>query len=165
MITDIVSFRGAACAYIPMGCRHYDTTFEAAERTSSYGKGTVAYSTKLRTGPGESYPEIKELKEGETVVCLDKIEGWYVLWYSGKNTDGQILAFVDADAVNMKPVKRRTWLAMDMKRQSKTERFSKENEFLSEIGCFPRAFLLQYGAQHVQADVLVTKERGNFNHG
>ena len=97
----IVSFRGAACAYIPMGCRHYDTTFEAAERTSSYGKGTVAYSTKLRTGPGESYPEIKELKEGETVVCLDKIEGWYVLWYSGKNTDGQILAFVDADAVNM----------------------------------------------------------------
>ena len=29
--------------------------------------------------------------------------------------------------------------------------FSKENEFLSEIGCFPRAFLLQYGAQHVQA--------------
>ena len=97
----IVSFRGAACAYIPMGCLHYDTTFEAAERTSSYGKGTVAYSTKLRTGPGESYPEIKELKEGETVVCLDKIEGWYVLWYSGKNTDGQILAFVDADAVNM----------------------------------------------------------------
>lgn len=97
----IVSFRGAACAYIPMGCRHYDTTFEAAERTSSYGKGTVAYSTKLRTGPGESYPEIKELKEGETVVCLDKIEGWYVLWYSGKNTDGQILAFVDADAVNV----------------------------------------------------------------
>ena len=84
-----------------MGCRHYDTTFEAAERTSSYGKGTVAYSTKLRTGPGESYPEIKELKEGETVVCLDKIEGWYVLWYSGKNTDGQILAFVDSDAVNM----------------------------------------------------------------
>ena len=97
----IVSFRGAACAYIPMGCRHYDTTFEAAERTSSYGKGAVAYSTKLRTGPGESYPEIKELKEGETVVCLDKIEGWYVLWYSGKNTDGQILAFVDADAVNV----------------------------------------------------------------
>ena len=61
----------------------------------------MTYSTKLRTGPGESYPEIKELKEGETVVCLDKIEGWYVLWYSGKNTDGQILAFVDADAVNV----------------------------------------------------------------
>lgn len=147
----IVSFRGAACAYIPMGCRHYDTTFEAAERTSSYGKGTVAYSTKLRTGPGESYPEIKALKEGETVVCLDKIEGWYVLWYSGQKYGRPNSCVCGCGCGEYEPVKRRTRLAMDMKRQSKTERFSKENEFLSEIGCFPRAFLLQYGAQHVQA--------------
>lgn len=97
----IVSFRGAACAYIPMNCRHYDTTFESVERYSSYGKGTIDYNTKLRTGPGENYPEIKEMKSGEKIICIDEIAGWYVIQYSGKNADGNILAFVDSDAVTM----------------------------------------------------------------
>lgn len=97
----IVSFRGAACAYIPMNCRHYDTTFEMTESSLNYGKGTVDYNTELRTGPGENYPEIKELKAGERIVCLDEIAGWYVIWYSGKNADGEILTFVDSDAVTL----------------------------------------------------------------
>lgn len=97
----IVSFRGAACAYIPKSAAHYDTTFEAQYRQVAVRSGTVAYGTKLRTGPGDSYPEIKEMNAGTTVDCLDEIDGWYMIRYSGKGADGEVYAFVDSDAVNV----------------------------------------------------------------
>ncbi len=97
----IVSFRGAACAYIPMSAKHYDTTFEAKYRQATTRSGSVERSTKLRTGPSGSYAEIKTLNAGEQIECLDEIEGWYMIRYSGKGVDGQVFAFVDSDAVSI----------------------------------------------------------------
>ena len=97
----IVSFRGAACAYIPMSCRHYDSTFELLHRQAPNAAGTIQYDTPLRTGPDDSYPEIKTMKGGETFSCINEIDGWYVMSYLDKNTDGEVYAFVDSDAANV----------------------------------------------------------------
>ncbi len=97
----IVSFRGAACAYIPKSAAHYDTTFEAQYRQTPGRSGSVEYDTKLRTGPGADYPEIKTLNAGAAVECLDEIDGWYMVRYSGKGADGEVFAFADSDAVSV----------------------------------------------------------------
>lgn len=97
----IVSFRGAACAYIPMSCRHYDSTFELLHRQAPNAAGTIQYDTPLRTGPDDSYPEIKTMKGGETFSCINEIDGWYVISYSDKNTDGEVFAFIDSDAATV----------------------------------------------------------------
>ena len=97
----IVSFRGAACAYIPKSAAHYDTTFEARYRQMTGRNGSVEYDTKLRTGPGADYPEIKTLNAGAAVECLDEIDGWYMVRYSGKGAEGEVYVFIDSDAVNV----------------------------------------------------------------
>ena len=97
----IVSFRGAACAYIPKDVAHYDTTFMAMYRQTTTHKGSIEYDTKLRTGPDDSYPEIKTMNAGTTVEWIDVIDGWCMIHYSGKGADGDIFAFVDSDAVTM----------------------------------------------------------------
>ena len=97
----IVSFRGAACAYIPMSCRHYDSTLELLHRQAPNAAGTIQYDTPLRTGPDDSYPEIKTMKGGEPFSCINEIDGWYVISYSDKNTDGEVFAFIDSDAATV----------------------------------------------------------------
>lgn len=97
----IVSFRGAACAYIPMSCRHYDSSFELFHKQSSWYSGTIDADTKLRTGPDDSYPEIKDMKAGTTFDCINEIDGWYVMIYDGKDSDGGCYAFVDSDAATV----------------------------------------------------------------
>ena len=96
----IVSFRGAACAYIPKDAAHYDTKFIGLYRQAAAHSGSVEYGTKLRTGPDDSYPEIKTMNAGASVECLDEIDGWYMIRYSGKGADGDIFAFVDSNAVS-----------------------------------------------------------------
>ena len=96
----IVSFRGAACAYIPKDAAHYDTTFMAMYRQTTAHKGSIEYDTKLRTGPDDSYPEIKTMNAGTTVEWIDVIDGWCMIHYSGKGADGDIFAFVDSNAVS-----------------------------------------------------------------
>ena len=96
----IVSFRGAACAYIPKDAAHYDTTFMAMYRQTTAHKGSIEYDTKLRTGPDDSYPEIKTMNAGTTVEWIDVIDGWCMIHYSGKGADGDIFAFVNSDAVS-----------------------------------------------------------------
>lgn len=97
----IVSFRGAACAYIPKSAAHYDTTFSEMYTWKPTHFGTVEYDTKLRTGPDDSYPEIKEMNAGTDVTCVDEIDGWYMICYSGKGADGEVYAFINSDAVNV----------------------------------------------------------------
>ena len=94
----IVSFRGAACAYIPMSCRHYDSLFERLHKQAPTHSGKVNVNTKLRTGPDDSYPEIKEMKAGTSFTCMDEIDGWYMMIYDGKDADGSCYAFIDSDA-------------------------------------------------------------------
>ena len=97
----IVSFRGAACAYIPKDAAHYDTKFIGLYRQAAAHSGSVEYGTKLRTGPDDSYPEIKTMNAGASVECLDEIDGWYMIRYSGKGADGEVFAFIDSDAVSV----------------------------------------------------------------
>ena len=97
----IVSFRGAACAYIPKDAAHYDTKFIGLYRQAAVHSGSVEYGTKLRTGPDDSYPEIKTMNAGASVECLDEIDGWYMIRYSGKGADGEVFAFIDSDAVSV----------------------------------------------------------------
>lgn len=97
----IVSFRGAACAYIPMSCRHYDSTFELFHKQAPTYSGTINVNTKLRTGPDDSYPEIKEMKAGTSFACVNEIDGWYMMIYDGKDSDGGCYAFIDSDAASV----------------------------------------------------------------
>ena len=84
-----------------MSCRHYDSTFELLHRQAPNAAGTIQYDTPLRTGPDDSYPEIKTMKGGEKFSCINEIDGWYVILYSDKNTDGEVYAFIDSDAANV----------------------------------------------------------------
>ena len=61
---------------------------------------SIEYDTKLRTGPDDSYPEIKTMNAGTTVEWIDVIDGWCMIHYSGKGADGDIFAFVDSNAVS-----------------------------------------------------------------
>ena len=65
----------------------------ALYRQAAAHSGSVEYGTKLRTGPDDSYPEIKTMNAGTSVECLDEIDGWYMIRYSGKGADGEVFAF------------------------------------------------------------------------
>lgn len=67
-------YRQAGCAQRQCGIRH-----EAPHR------------------PDDSYPEIKTMNAGASVECLDEIDGWYMIRYSGKGADGEVFAFIDSD--------------------------------------------------------------------
>lgn len=90
----IVNLRQAA-AFIPMSIRHYDTTFES-RFLPAYGdrNGVVLSKTTLRTGPGDWYASVEEVKAGYEFTCVGEIDGWYMLAYSSKNTDGTVLVYV-----------------------------------------------------------------------
>ncbi|MBR5287590.1 MAG: SH3 domain-containing protein [Clostridia bacterium] len=90
----VVNLRQAS-AFIPMSVAHYDTTFEnrflpALEEEN----GVVINKTTLRTGPGDWYASVEEVKAGYEFTCVGEINGWFVLAYSSKNTDGTVLVYV-----------------------------------------------------------------------
>lgn len=74
----VVNLRQAA-AFIPMSVRHYDTHFERLYHAGYHAALTVTAKTALRTGPGDAYAKVKDLKAGETFDCIDEIEGWYLV--------------------------------------------------------------------------------------
>ena len=41
------------------------------------------------------------MKGGETFSCINEIDGWYVMTYLDKNTDGEVYAFIDSDAATV----------------------------------------------------------------
>lgn len=94
----IVYLRGAV-AYIPMSVRHYDSQFEALYRQSSAYSGQTLRKTALRTGPGTQYAEVKTVSSGYSFGCLDCIDGWYLLRYIDKTTDGEVFVYVDSGDV------------------------------------------------------------------
>ncbi len=95
----IINLRGAAAAFIPMDAAHYDTCFEAIYRQAPSLHGTANRKASLRTGPGDSYPEADTLKAGEAFVCVDELDGWYLVIGQDTGTDGGAYLFVNADDV------------------------------------------------------------------
>lgn len=95
----IINLRGAAAAFIPMDAAHYDTCFEAIYRQAPSLRGTADRKTSLRTGPGDHYPEADTLKKGESFVCVDEVDGWYLVIGENTGTDGGAYLFVDSDDV------------------------------------------------------------------
>lgn len=93
----IVSFRGAAAAFIPMDVRHYDTAFEGVYRQAPTYEGQTVRKTTIRTGPGGSYPELKTVNTGYTFEAIDCVDGWYLIHWYESGTDGGAYAFISAD--------------------------------------------------------------------
>lgn len=97
----IVNLRGAAAAYIPMSVRHYDSLYEFMYRQSASYKGRANVRTALRTGPGEEYAQADMLSAGEQFECIDRVDGWYMLQYTGAGTDGGAYVYVDSADVTV----------------------------------------------------------------
>ena len=97
----IVNLRGAAAAYIPMSVRHYDSLYEFTRRQSPSYKGRANVKTALRTGPGEDYAQADTLQAGAQFDCIDRVDGWYMLVYTGAGTDGGAYVYVDAADVTV----------------------------------------------------------------
>ena len=78
-----------------MSVSHYDTSFENRFLPAlDEENGVVISKTTLRTGPGDWYASVEEVKPGYEFTCVGEINGWYVLAYSSKNTDGVVLVYV-----------------------------------------------------------------------
>lgn len=74
----VVNLRQAA-AYIPMSVAHYDTHFERLYHAGLHATLTVSRKTALRTGPGDQYAKVKDVKARQTFDCMDEIDGWYLV--------------------------------------------------------------------------------------
>ena len=95
----IVELRGGA-AYIPMDVRHYDTGFESFHHAGMSFKGRTTAETKLRTGPGEDYPVIRDLPANYEFSGLNIVDGYYLIAYFEKEIYGY--AYIDMrDAEHM----------------------------------------------------------------
>lgn len=93
----VVNLRQAS-AFIPMDVAHYDTTFESRYLPAENGvKGYITEATKLRTGPGEWYASVEDVKPGYEFTCVDEINGWYLIAYKSKSTDGTVLVYVPCE--------------------------------------------------------------------
>lgn len=90
----IVNLRQAS-AFIPMSAAHYDSTFEGRFLPAGSEKnGKTLTKTTLRTGPGEQYAAVEDVKAGYAFTCVGKINGWFVLAYQSKSTDGTVLVYL-----------------------------------------------------------------------
>jgi len=75
----VINLREAA-AYIPMDVKHYDSCFERMYHAAMEQKLTVSKKTALRTGPGDGYAKVRDVKAGQTFTCWDTINGWCLVW-------------------------------------------------------------------------------------
>ncbi len=96
----IVNLRQAS-AFIPMDVRHYDSAFEQLFLPTQYAdNGVVTAKTTLRTGPADWYAKVEDVKAGYQFTCVGEIDGWYMLAYKSKSTDGTVIVYLpsqDAD--------------------------------------------------------------------
>lgn len=79
----IVSLRQAA-AFIPMSVAHYDTHFERLFANATPKTGYTTVKTTMRTGPGEKYASVQDLKAGTVFESYAYLGGWYVVRYTTK---------------------------------------------------------------------------------
>lgn len=90
----VVNLRQAA-AFIPMDVAHYDTAFEGRFLPAGgEANGYTLSKTTLRTGPGDWYASVEDVKAGYEFTCVGEINGWYVIAYQSKNTDGTVLVYL-----------------------------------------------------------------------
>ena len=75
----VIGLREAA-AYIPMDVKHYDSCFERMYHGAMTQKLVVNKKTQLRTGPGEAYTKVRDLKAGQSFTCWDTLDGWCLVW-------------------------------------------------------------------------------------
>ena len=95
----IINLRGAAAAYISKETKCYDNRFEKYYLAMPTETGTIIRKTELRTGPGEDYPKVADVKAGDTFEFYDMINAWYMLRYTPKGGE-PVFVFVycnDAD--------------------------------------------------------------------
>ena len=97
----IINLRGAAVAFIPMSVRHYDTFFESNYHTGASTTLTTIAATTMRTGPGDDYAAVKDVKAGAQFSRMDVIDGWYMVTEQTK-ADGLVYAFIPSWAAQTK---------------------------------------------------------------
>lgn len=97
----IINLRGAAVAYIPMSVRHYDTLFESNYHTGASTTLTTTAATTMRTGPGDDYAAVKDVKAGAQYDCMDVIDGWYMVTEQTQ-ADGLVYAYIPSWAAQTK---------------------------------------------------------------
>ena len=74
----VVSLRDAA-AFIPMSVKHYDTTFMRYYHASWSGQAKTVRGTTVRTGPGEGYASVRDMRADTSFEYWDIIDGWCLL--------------------------------------------------------------------------------------
>jgi len=96
----IVNLRGAAAAYISKETKCYDNRFEKYYLSMPTETGTIIRKTELRTGPGEDYPKVADVKAGDTFEFYDMINAWYMLRYTPKGGE-PVFVFVYCNDVDV----------------------------------------------------------------
>jgi len=96
----IVNLRGAAAAYISKKTKCYDNRFEKYYLAMPTKKGTILRKTQLRTGPGEEYPKVADVKAGDRFEFYDMIDAWYMLRYTPKGGE-PVFVFVYCSDVDV----------------------------------------------------------------
>jgi len=74
----VINLREAA-AYVPMSVAHYDSNLERLYHGGMRVTAVVNRKTVMRTGPGDWYASVRDVKAGQKLTCLDEIEGWYLI--------------------------------------------------------------------------------------
>lgn len=97
----IINLRGAAAAFISKDTKCYDSRFEAFYLTKPTETGTILRKTTLRTGPGEDYAKVADVKAGDTFEFYDMINAWHMLRYTPKGSSESVFVFVYCNDVDV----------------------------------------------------------------
>jgi len=96
----IINLRGAAAAYVSKETKCYDSRFEKYYLGMPTMTGTILRKTELRTGPGETYPKVADVRAGDTFEFYDMIDAWYMLRYTPKGGE-PVFVFVYCNDVDV----------------------------------------------------------------
>jgi len=96
----IINLRGAAAAFISKETKCYDNRFEEYYLNLPTETGTIIRNTELRTGPGEEYPKVADVKAGDTFEFYDMIDAWHMLRYTPKGGE-PVFVFVYCNDVDV----------------------------------------------------------------
>ena len=97
----IINLRGAAAAYISKRTKCYDSKFEQYYLSMPTESGTIIRDTELRTGPGEEYAKVADVKAGDKFEFYDMINAWHMLRYTPKGSDEAVFVFVYCNDVDV----------------------------------------------------------------
>ena len=97
----IINLRGAAAAFISKDTKCYDSRFENFYLSMPTEMGTIIRDTELRTGPGEDYAKVADVKAGDTFEFYDMINAWHMLRYTPKGSSESVFVFVYCNDVDV----------------------------------------------------------------